>query len=60
MKELLRRFVREDDGQDIIEYALLAGLITTGVAATITTIGTKVLGLFNQLDGVIPEPPAGP
>ena len=28
MKKLLRRFVREEEGQDLIEYALLAGFIS--------------------------------
>jgi Flp pilus assembly pilin Flp len=50
MRELLARFVREDEGQDIIEYALLAGLITTGVIGFITTIGADVLAIFTELD----------
>jgi Flp pilus assembly pilin Flp len=54
MRELLARFVREDKGQDIIEYALLAGLITTGVVTFITTIGADVLALFTALDTAIP------
>jgi pilus assembly protein Flp/PilA len=49
MRELLARFVREDEGQDIIEYALLAGLITTAVVATIGLIGTRVFNLFDAL-----------
>ena len=28
MKNLFNRFVREEEGQDLIEYALLAGLIS--------------------------------
>ena len=28
MKSLFNRFVREEQGQDLIEYALLAGLIS--------------------------------
>ena len=59
MKQVLARFVREDEGQDIIEYALLAGLITTGVAATIAAIGGKVLEMFNALDAAIVVPGAG-
>ena len=30
MKSLFKRFVREEQGQDLIEYALLAGLISIG------------------------------
>jgi pilus assembly protein Flp/PilA len=54
MKELLVKFVREDEGQDLIEYALLAGLLTTGVIALIGAIGTKVAGYFTALDALMP------
>ncbi len=59
MKDLLARFVREDEGQDLIEYGLLAGIITTLVVAAITSIGTKVLAIFTNLDGALP-PGAAP
>jgi pilus assembly protein Flp/PilA len=54
MKKLLARFIRDDEGQDLIEYALVAGIITTGVVITIGTIGTKVKALFDALNGVMP------
>jgi pilus assembly protein Flp/PilA len=54
MRELLARFVREDEGQDLIEYALLAGLITTILVTAITTAGTNVLDMFNDLNALIP------
>ena len=53
MRELLARFVREDEGQDIIEYALLAGLITTGVIGFIGLIGADVLTIFTDLSTAI-------
>jgi pilus assembly protein Flp/PilA len=49
MKELLARFVREDEGQDLIEYGLLAGLITAGVVGIVIGVGGKVTILFNSL-----------
>jgi Flp pilus assembly pilin Flp len=49
MKELLARFVREDEGQDLIEYGLLAGLITAGVVGIVLGVGTKVSLLFDNL-----------
>ncbi len=54
MKNLLARFVREDKGQDLIEYALLAGLITTVLVTAITLVGTTVLGYFNALNIALP------
>jgi Flp pilus assembly pilin Flp len=57
MKDLLARFVREDEGQDVIEYALLAGLLTTGVIVFINSVGQKVLDYFEALDNAVPPPP---
>ena len=42
MKALINRFVREDEGQDIIEYALLAAFISIIAIAVIGQIGTAV------------------
>ena len=39
MKNLFNRFVREESGQDIIEYALLAAFISIVAWSIIVTIG---------------------
>ena len=57
MKERLVRFIREDEGQDLIEYALLGGLIIAVGAALITSIGTGVKSQLVTLCGVIPGCP---
>ena len=49
MKNLFNRFVREDAGQDLIEYGLLVGIITVGAVASIKLIGPKVAGYFTAL-----------
>ena len=54
MKNLLNRFVREEEGQDLIEYALLAGLISLVCVIAITSVGTKVSGLYNNVQTSIP------
>ena len=51
MKNLVVRFVREDAGQDLIEYGLLVGLITVLAIVAIKSIGLKVSGYFTALDG---------
>jgi pilus assembly protein Flp/PilA len=38
----LRALVRKDEGQDLIEYALLAALIALGSVLAITAAGTSV------------------
>ena len=42
MSRLLWRFLREENGQDLIEYALLAGFISYASTAFISAIGTRV------------------
>ncbi len=54
MKNLFNRFVREDAGQDLIEYALLAGLIALVCVLTITNAGTAVSTLFGKVESAIP------
>jgi len=54
MKRLLARLVREDEGQDLIEYGLLVGLITIGAIVAITQIGPKVTKYFNDLNTAMP------
>ena len=54
MKTLMTRFVHEDEGQDLIEYGLLIGIITVGVMLAISSIGSKVSGYFQTLDNNLP------
>jgi len=54
MKNLINRFVCEEEGQDLIEYALLAGLIALVCVVTITSAGGKVSTLFSNVNTAIP------
>ena len=54
MKNLFTRFVREEAGQDLIEYALLAGLISIVCVIAIQSAGTKVSALFGKVETAIP------
>jgi pilus assembly protein Flp/PilA len=49
MKNLFVRFVREEEGQDLIEYALLAGLISVICIVAITSAGQSVKTLFEKV-----------
>lgn len=53
MKNLFNRFVREDAGQDLIEYALLAGFISLVAVAAITAVGTSLDTFYNGASGKI-------
>jgi pilus assembly protein Flp/PilA len=54
MKNLIDRFAREESGQDLIEYALLAGLISIVCVLAIQAAGTKVSQLFDNVKTSIP------
>ena len=59
MKNLLKRFVMEDSGQDLIEYALLAGFISLVAVVAITTVGTGINTVYGNLNtqvAAIPSP----
>jgi len=47
----VRQFVRGEEGQDLIEYALLVGLISLVAVAAITTSGTSVNDIFSAISG---------
>jgi pilus assembly protein Flp/PilA len=57
MKNLIARFIRDDEGQDLIEYGLLIGIITTAAIAAITAIGPRVAEYFSRLEEELPEAP---
>jgi pilus assembly protein Flp/PilA len=54
MKGLLVKLVRSDDGQDLIEYGLLVGIITIGAIVAINAIGPKVKTYFDNLNTAMP------
>ena len=46
MKNLFVRFVREDEGQDIIEYAMLAAFISISGYLVMQNIGSNVNSVY--------------
>jgi pilus assembly protein Flp/PilA len=49
VKNLITRLVREDDGQDVVEYALLAAFISIIAATVISNIGTDINAIFAKV-----------
>lgn len=54
MSNLLRRFIREEDGQDLVEYALLLALIAVVAAAGVGTLGTALNAWYGSMASSIP------
>ena len=47
----LRSLLRDEEGQDLIEYALLVGLISLVAVAAITLAGSAVNDIFTNIAG---------
>lgn len=45
----LKAWLAEQDGQDLIEYALLIGLIALVVIAAVTLGGTAIQGIWTKI-----------
>ena len=48
MKNLLMRFVREEQGQDLVEYTLLLAFVCLASAALFISAGTSIGGIWTQ------------
>ena len=50
MKNLLSKLLRDEHGGEVMEYALIAGLIIVGAIALVTAVGGKVLARWQSVD----------
>ena len=50
-RNMLARLVKDEQGGEVLEYALIAGLIVIAAIAVIGSVGTKVLARWTSLDG---------
>jgi Flp pilus assembly pilin Flp len=53
MLEVLRKVWRDDEGQDIAEYAVMLAVILVIVVGTIRLIGTQANNVFSQTASAI-------
>ena len=54
LKERIHSFVVSEDGPTATEYAVMLALIIIVALGAITTLGTKVSGVFTGVSGKIP------
>ena len=50
MKNLIVSLWTDERGGEVLEYALIAGLIVVAAIAVIGAVGTKVVARWNSLD----------
>ena len=53
MKNLMIRFVREEEGQDLIEYSLLAALIAVACIAAMTALAVDINTIFAAIGAAL-------
>ena len=51
VRNLLVKLVKDENGGEVLEYALIAGLIVVAAIAAISAVGGKVLARWNSLSG---------
>ena len=49
MKNLLRDLLRDDSGQDLIEYALVAAVLALAAVAGMTTLARNISNAFSAV-----------
>ena len=59
MKALLKRLVRDEEAQDLIEYALLAGFISLVAVTAITQVGQGINSVYNNINSQVQSIPGG-
>ena len=59
MKTVFQKLAWNEEGQDLIEYALLAGFISLVAVLAITNVGVGVNNVYNNIDAQVKTIPAG-
>jgi pilus assembly protein Flp/PilA len=53
LKNLMTRFVAEEDGATAVEYGLMVALIAVVIIGAVTLLGGNLNDLFNQIAGAL-------
>ena len=59
MKELVARFIREDEGQDLVEYALLLALIALAAITAMGMLGGAINSKYQSASSTLSGAGAG-
>lgn len=53
LKSRLASLARDEQGGEVLEYALILGLIVVGSITVITAVGNKVLAKWNAINSAL-------
>jgi pilus assembly protein Flp/PilA len=51
MKNLLINFLKEEDGQDLVEYALIVAAVGLALISTVSQLGQAISSLYTSITG---------
>ncbi len=51
--KLLCEFLKDDRGQDLVEYALMAGFVAVAAGALMPNISTSISTIFSKVSSVL-------
>jgi pilus assembly protein Flp/PilA len=54
MKNIFSRFLKDESGATAIEYGLIAALIAVVIITAVTNVGTKLTGVFEDIEAALP------
>jgi pilus assembly protein Flp/PilA len=49
MQNLIRRFIREEEGQDLVEYALLIAFVSLAAVVGMQALGTAINNTYTSI-----------
>ena len=49
------KFLRDEEGQGMVEYGLLLGLIAIAVIAVLIILGPRIANMFQDVNDALPE-----
>jgi pilus assembly protein Flp/PilA len=49
MKQLLMGLLREEDGQDLVEYALIVAAVGLALISTVNTLSQAIASLYSSI-----------
>ena len=53
MKEMMNWIANEEEGQGMVEYALILALIAIAAISILPSIGQKILGIFTNANNAL-------
>jgi pilus assembly protein Flp/PilA len=53
MKPFIIKLWNDEDGQDLVEYALMAGMVAVAAVAALPTLQTTIGSVFTKIQSII-------